>query len=248
MSPRLLAPLAVPLALLAGCAGQLRDYIGPVTDITAPQLARFGLNPAQARCMGTRLGDTLAPNQLRAFARALSSVQHGYADPARLTLRDVIWVANAMGDGAVPGAVARADAACGVTQATNYVRTQQAAAAAAVRRAEAEAAAANAPRASSWLNLGAAGSGQSIAVDASTLVREGALRTAWFRMTDPGAAAPGANVYLLVIDCAHHTINAKARERRGADGSVGERVDYPDNPLTVEGGTVMEIAFLSMCT
>jgi hypothetical protein len=248
MSLRIPAFFVLPLALLAGCAGQLRDYIGPTTNITAPQLARFGLNPAQARCMGTQLGETLAPNQLREFARALSSVQHGYADPAHLTLRDVMWVANAMGDGAVPGAVVRADAACGISQAIDYVRRQQGAEAAAARRAEAEAAAARVPPASSWLNLGAAGSGQSIAVDASTLIREGALRTAWFRMTDPGAAAPGANAYLLVIDCAHHTINAKARERRGADGSVGERVDYPDNPLAVEGGTVMEIAFLSMCT
>ena len=66
-------------------------------------------------------------------------------------------------------------------------------------------------------------------------------------MTDPGAP-PSLDAYLLVIDCAHRTINAKARERRTAEGGVAERVDYPDNPLPVEGGTVMEIAFLSMCT
>ena len=67
-------------------------------------------------------------------------------------------------------------------------------------------------------------------------------------MTDPGASAPSSDVYLLHIDCTGRTINARARERRTPDGAVAERVDYPDNPLAVEGGTVMEIAWLSMCT
>jgi hypothetical protein len=244
MSLRILAFLTL---LLAGCAGQVRDFIGPPSSITSAQFIRYGLNVLQARCMGERLAQGLSPRQLRMFARAAGTVRQGREDPARLTRRDLVWVANAMGDAAVPRALARADALCGVTAAETYAREQQEAEARAAHQAEATAAAVSTPRASTWLNLGAAGSGQSIAVDASTLVEEGRTRTAWFRMTDPGTAA-SPDTYLLVIDCAHRTINARTRERRAPDGSVAERVDYPDNPLAVEGGTVMEIAFLSMCT
>ena len=104
------------------------------------------------------------------------------------------------------------------------------------------------PRGPTWLNLGTAGSGQSIAIDAATIDQRGATRTAWFRLTDPGTTGPSNDAYLLLIDCAQRTINARSRERRDADGAVLEHIDYRDNPLPVEGGTVMEIAFLSMCT
>jgi hypothetical protein len=244
MSLRILAFL---IFLLAGCAGQVRDYIGPPSSIVSPQFIRYGLNVLQARCMGERMAGSLDPRQLRMFARAAGAVREGREDPARLTRRDLVWVANAMGDAAVPRALARADALCGVTAAETYARELQQAEAPAAHQAEAAAAPANAPRPSTWLNLGAAGSGQAIAVDAATLIEEGRTRTAWFRMTEPGGTR-SADAYLLVIDCAHRTINARTRERRAADGGVAERVDYPDNPLAVEGGTVMEIAFLSMCT
>jgi hypothetical protein len=237
-------PALLSVLLLAACAGQLRDYVGPISNITSPQMLRYGMNLAQARCMGERMGETLTPRQLRMFARAAGAVRQGYYDPARLTLRDLMWVANAMGDAAVPPALARADAACGVTAAADYAR----------RVAEADAAArrppappATAPRGQTWLNLGAARSGQTIAIDSSTLVQGPGTRTAWFRMTDPGAE-PSRDSYLLLIDCAHRTINAKARERRDPAGAVTDHVDYPDNPLPIEGGTVMEIAFLSLCT
>jgi len=244
MSSRILLFLAF---LLAGCAGQLRDYVGPRSSITQTQFIRYGLNVNQARCMGERIGESLSPRQLRLFARAAGALRQGTGHPAPLTPGDLLWVANTMGDGAVPRALERADTACGVSAAAAYAGQLQRVEELARRQAEAQAAAAAAPRVSTWLNLGAAGSGQSIAVDAATLVQDGGRRTGWFRMTDPGAAA-SPDAYLLVIDCPHRTINARARERRAADGSVGERVDYPDNPLPVEGGTVMEIAFLSMCT
>jgi hypothetical protein len=243
---RLMVPTLAPFLLLAGCAGQLRDYVGPVSNITSPQLLRFGLNVDQARCVGEKMGDTLRPRQLRMFARAAGAVRQGFYDPARLTFRDLMWVANAMGDGQVPPALQRADTACGVTQAENYARETAAAEAAA--RGPAAAAAPSAPAAPRWLNLGAAGSGQSIAIDAATINEVGEARSAWFRLTDPGSAAASPDTYLLQIDCAHRTINAKARERREPAGTVAQRVDYPDNPLPVEGGTVMEIAWLSLCT
>ena len=242
-----LVPLALSAAL-AGCAGQVRDYVGPRAEIVAPQLLRFEVNQMQASCIGQHLERQLTPRQLRMFARALGAVRQGYSNPARFTFPDVMWVANAMGDAAVPRALAQADAACGVTQALTYARETSAEAVARRRQAEEAAAAANAPRPASWLSLGAAPSGQAIAIDASTLVREGDVRTAWFRLTDPGTPGPSDNAYLLRIDCAARTINPRARERRSDVGAVSEHVNYPDNPLPVEGGTVMEIAFLSLCT
>ena len=235
-------------AALAGCAGQVRDYVGPRAGIVAPQLLRFQVNQMQATCMGEQLERRLTPRQMRMFARALGAVDRGYADPARFTWPDVMWVAQSMGDAAVPPALRQADAACGVSQALTYARENSEEAVAERRRAAEALAAANAPRPANWLSLGAAPSGQTIAIDASTLVRDGDRRTAWFRLADPGATGPSDNAYLLRIDCAARTINARARERRNAAGEVSEHVDYPDNPLRVEGGTVMEIAFLSLCT
>ena len=104
------------------------------------------------------------------------------------------------------------------------------------------------PRPAVWLNLGSALSGQSIAIDASTLEEDKALRQAWFRMTDPGAEAPSDDIFLLKVDCAGKTINATERRKLGTDGEVVETVEYPDNPLPVENGTVMQIAYLALCT
>jgi hypothetical protein len=252
-----LLPLAL-LVALAGCAGHVADYIGPRSGIVAPQLIRFGLDLAQTRCVGERLGETLTPKQLRLFARAAGAVRQGYYDPARLGLRDLLWVASSMRYAAVRRELDRAVAACGVAEAaapagpTGPARLGTPArpypGQTVFRPERPDGPAAAPPRRSAWLNLGAAGSGQSIAVDASSIEQQESRRSAWFRMTDPGAAAPSGDVYLLHIDCAGRTINAKARERRDAAGAVTDRVDYPDNPLAVEGGTVMEIAWLSMCT
>jgi hypothetical protein len=238
--------LALPfLWLLTACPGQLRDYVGPVSNITSPQLLRFGLNIDQARCVGEKMGETLRPRQLRMFARAAGAVRQGFYDPARLTFRDLMWIANAMGDGQVPPALQRADTACGVSQAENYARETAAAEAAARSPA---APAPGAPAAPRWVKRGAPRAGQSVAIDAATINEAGEARSAWFRLTDPGAAGASPDTYLLQIDCAHRTINAKARERREPGGTIAQRVDYPDNPLPVEGGTVMEIAWLSLCT
>jgi hypothetical protein len=251
-------PLAM-LSMLAGCAGHVADYIGPRSSIVSPQLIRYGLDLAQSRCVGERLGGMLSPRKLRLFARAAGAVRQGFYDPAQLSLRDLVHVSTYMGDPEVRIAVRRATSVCGATAPATV------------------AAAAPAPgpngitilgpgqlpppsgppgaqpalavtRAAVWLNLGAAGSGQSIAINASTIEEQGNQRSAWFRMTDPGAGTPSADTFLLHIDCSRRTINAKARERHDAGGAVAQHVDYPDNPLPVEGGTVMEIAWLSMCT
>src|SRR5687767_4232325 len=49
-------PLALP-ALLAGCAGNVADYVGPRAGIVSPQLIRYGLTLDQSRCVGEKLGN-----------------------------------------------------------------------------------------------------------------------------------------------------------------------------------------------
>jgi len=245
-----LLPLALlPLVLLAGCVGQLRDFVGPVSNTTSPQLLRFGLDLTQARCVGDKLGERLRPRQLRMFARAASAVHDGWFEPGRITLRDLNYLANHDPDAAFGPALTHALGACNVAPPPPL----QAGSPGNVVTGLTElpppggAATAGAPRAPTWLNLGAAGSGQSIAINASTIDEQGSRREAWFRLTDPGAP-PSQDSFLLEIDCGHRTINAKVRERRDATGAVIQHVDYPANPLPVEGGTVMEIAWLSLCT
>jgi hypothetical protein len=112
------------------------------------------------------------------------------------------------------------------------------------------AAAAASPR-TSWLNLGAASSGQSIGIDAMSIEQEGATRTAWFRMTDPGSGQPSNTAYRLRIDCSAQTVQPLALRQSGADGSqltMRQLVGPDAAPGPPESGTVLEIAFLSMCT
>jgi hypothetical protein len=233
-------PLALlPVCLLAGCVGQLRDFVGPVSHTTTPQLLRFGLDLDQARCVGDSLGERLRPRQLRMFARAASGVHDGWFEPGRITLRDLAYLAAHDPDAAFAPAFQRAVDSCHIVMPPAALPPVFALATPGAPPA--------APASPTWLNLGAAGSGQTIAVNASTIAQQGSRRTAWFRLTDPGAP-PSPDTFLLDVDCAHRTINAKTRERRDAAGAVVQHVDYPDNPLPVEGGTVMEIAWLSLCT
>lgn len=242
---RFLLPLALlSIVPLGGCVGELQDFVGPVSHTTSPQLLRFGLDLTQARCVGDKLGERLRPRQLRMFARAASALHDGWFEPGRLTLRDLAYLAAHNPDSAFGPALERAIGLCNVAMPPVPAPPV---ATAGPGQAAGSAPAPPPPRAATWLNLGAAGSGQSIAVNAATIEELGSRRRAWFRLTDPGTT-PSLDTFLLVIDCAHRTINAKSRERHDAAGAVAQHVDYPDNPLPVAGGTVMEIAWLSLCT
>lgn len=222
---------------VAGCAGNVADYIGPRSSIIADQLTRYGLAPADSRCVGERLGAALTPLQLRRFERVARSVERGYYDPARLTIRDLRHVASTMRDPQIRLELESAVALCGIAGETPSTAVSTPAA--------------PAPRAEAWLNLGAAPTGQAIAIDASSLEQQDAVRKAWFRLTNPGESQPLANAYLLRIDCGRRTIEALARRRQDASGLVSDYQEYPpgsEGPLPVEGGTVMEIAYLAMCT
>lgn len=239
----LLVPLAT-LALLAGCAGQVRDFIGPRSSIVRPQLIRYGFSLPEIACVGERLGEVLTPRQLRLLTRAAASVQRPYHDPERFSARDFVRVARSMADGRVGIEVSRALDAC-------RVRLPDAVATAAPMPEAPVAAAEPAPRPPAWLNLGAAGSGQAITIDAASLEQDGATRTAWFRMTDPAPAPPSLHSYRLRIDCARRTIQPLGHRRYDAAGAIAESREIgpeQEAPLPIETGTVTEIAYLSLCT
>ena len=231
-------PLALLLSSLTACAGNVADYVGPRSTIIRDQLTRYGYSLAQSRCVGIQLGRSLTPLQLRRFERIAATVRQGYFDPAQLTVRDLLHIASTMSDPEVRFELARANTTCGVGVQI-------------VAPAPAPEPSPPPSRPPAWLNLGAAPTGQAIAVDASTLEQDATSRKAWFRLTNPGEAQPLANAYLLRIDCSHRTIEALARRRQDAAGASSDYHEYtPDSegPLPVEGGTVMEIAYLALCT
>ncbi len=230
------------LGLTAGCAGNVADYIGPRAPIITPQLTRFGFDETQAQCVGLRLGSALRPLQLRKFARQAEAVnQSFFGAGSTLAPRDLAYIASHNRDSEVSTAMSEALQACSVSVAAPSPDTAVTNEVPAVNAA---------PREPTWLNLGAATSGQAIAVDASSLRQEGNLTTAWFRLTAPGATVSTGITYLLRIDCSARTISPQADRRQDAEGNVTERQyeQAEQGPLPIEGGTVMEIAFLSLCT
>lgn len=239
---RSLSPILIGLGLLAGCAGNIADHIGPRSGIIAGQLVRYGFDLNQSACVAERLGAGLTPLQLRRLERVASAVERGYFEPNRLTTRDFAYVAGTMDDPAAASALRAANDACGVTAAEK--------ARAAAKRAAAEKAAAEAaPPEPVWLNLGAAPTGQQIAIDAASLREEGAEREAWFRLTDPGENASHI-AYLLRVNCPARTIDPIGH-RKPDESGVEHYTEYPpedDDRMAVESGTVMEIAFLSLCS
>ena len=238
---RRLTLLLVP-ALLAGCAGQMRDFVGSRSAIVRPQLIRYGFSLTEITCVGDRLGSTLRPRQLRFLVRATSHIARPYYDPERFAPRDFAWAAGGLRDAAVDTAIRAAFAACNV-QAEPRI--------AAVPVPPPPAGGPIAPRPSVWLNLGAAPSGQAIAVDGASLEQEESARTAWFRMIDPPPAGTSLHAYKLRIDCGTRVIRPLAHRLYDAAGAVVEERDYVDSeqvPSNVESGTVTEIAYLSLCT
>jgi hypothetical protein len=228
-------PLLLLLPALGGCVGHLADFVGPAPQVVAPQLLRFGYDLDETRCVGGRLAATLRIHRLRDLATAAAAVRRGYYDPQRLTPRDLMWVATSLSRRPeIRGALEGANLACGVSTAPP---PPVVAVPPVPQAAPAE-----------WLNLGRAESGQSIAIDAASIEQAETTRTAWFRMTDPGASAPSPDICHLIVDCGARTINATERRRLDADGNVTETRAYPDNPLPVEQGTVMQIAWMSLCT
>ena len=232
-------PAAAALILLAGgCAGNVADYVGPRAGIISPQLIRFGMTLEQSRCVGDRMGKGVSPLWLRRLTRAASAMKRG-ASPGALTVDDLVRVSGTLANAKVKEELVAANDACAVTAAPPLAITDP--------TTGTDATATDAARTPAWLNLGAAPSGQSIAIDASTIQQDSSTRTAWFRLTEPGSAVPGQITYHLRIDCGARTIAEKARRKPDGTGATAE-VPGDDKPVPMERGTVMEIAWLALCT
>jgi hypothetical protein len=251
MCMRLLILFLPPLGLLAGCAGYALDYTKPKTSILAPELSRYGLDATQSRCVGDRLSASLSVWQLRQLQLSAASLTKGFSDPNRLTASDLLWVAKNVKDAKVGTETASAAEACGLGAAATVAGAPTPGTPAQAPAVASPPVASAKPAAATWVNLGAAATGQSIAVDASSLSEEGSYRSGWFRLTDPGAAARSASSYLLRVDCAARTINSMSVRKYDPAGTVAEQRDFGLNgegAAAVESGTVMQIAYLALCT
>lgn len=275
----LFVALLLPIAL-GGCAtGYLADRFAGREEILSAQLPRFGLSTQEASCLSGRLARRLTYGKLRQLERRANAVRQGLSNPARLTMNDLTIAANNVGDrevrlefdssvkacGIRPGSLAAAAPAEAPSVAATAASTPQSAQALAKTEAgafftgelpppsgaaPAAAAAGAAVLNPLWLNLGAADSGQSIAIDGSSVEREPDARIAWFRMMEANAT-PSLSWYRLRVDCTARTIEPKERRRVDAEGRELEHQVYPEGyerPAPIERGTVTEIAYLSLCT
>lgn len=241
------------LCLATGCAGYAIDYSKPKTSIVSSELARYGMDAKQSQCVSDRLGSTLSVWQLRQLQMRAASVTKGYSDPGRLTAGDLLYVARYVEDPKVAPELAQAVESCGVTGAQLAASGSNLSAAEAnpVEPRVAPNAAVSSVKAApvTWINLGSAPTGQAIAVDATSLRQEGAFRSGWFRLGKAGER--NANSYLLRVDCAAQTINSMELRKHGPNGEVTEQRSYGPNgegAVPARDGTVLEIAFLSLCS
>jgi hypothetical protein len=233
---RFLALLA--LSLTAGCAGYAIDYTKKRSEIIGPQLARYGFNPQQQACVAQRLEANLTVWQTRQLEIVAGSVPNGFYQFNRLTPADLAWAARNTESKAVAPAFEAAAAACGVSTAPPTLASAPAAPTPPVQVA---------PPPVTWVNLGVASTGQAIAMDRQSAQRTDP-RQAWFRVTNPGQVEASPVAYLLRMDCRARTINPMARRLEGVQ--VAEERNYGPNgegALPVEAGTVMELAWRSLC-
>jgi hypothetical protein len=190
-------PALLPLLMLAGCAGYAADYWKPKDSLIAAQLPRYGISAEDSRCVGERLTKNLSVWQLRQLADIARRLVP--RDGGALAPRDLAYVAGLVQDPKVGPEVAATLASCNVGQA-----------AAAATRPSPEPVTAPGlqpggsapPQPLRWIDLGAAETGQRIAVDISTVVMNAERREGWFRLSNPGETIPSADAYRLKVDCA----------------------------------------------
>ena len=239
-------PALLPLLLLAGCAGYAADYWKPKDSLIAPQLPRYGISAEDSRCVGERLTKNLSVWQLRQLADIARRLVP--KDGRALSPRDLASMAGLVQDPKVGPEVAATLAACNVAQGAAPPASTTTSDPAASQPGLVPGA--TAPQALRWIDLGAAETGQRIAVDISTVVMTAEKREGWFRLSNPGEASPSADGYRLRVDCAGRTITPTAARKYDAEGKVSQQEDYTaawQQPLPIEAGTVMEIAWKRLC-
>jgi len=249
------------LALLGGCRGYLVDRINPRSELVAPHLTRYGISGEPAKCVEARLTRELDVWQLRQFHDLAGRLNAGGSNPATFNPWDLVYVAGLVRDAEVAQHVQAALQACQLPMAPSVpipvavappVAPEKSAEAPATVAAPAASAGAPAAAAGTplWVNLGAAASGQGIAVDARSVTRESGARQAWFRLLRiNGDQIVGETGYLLRVNCEAKTITAHAGRTYGPGGALIEQKDYekPEGPLAIENGTVIEVAYHALC-
>jgi hypothetical protein len=243
--------------LLGGCAGYASDYWKPKAELITPQLARYGIEGEQGRCVEGKLTAALTVWQLRQLSDLASRLSPGGRNAAAFGPRDFMHIAGLVEDPKVRPEAQRALEGCGLDPAAGAA---VAASAQALSGASAPApGAAPSPSASAaggssqleplWVNLGAAQSGQGIAVDAASVTRGAGWRQAWFRLLNSDRNGVGDIGYLLRIECPERRITAHAGRKYAPDGTLSEQKDYPapEGPMGIETGTVIEVAYHALC-
>ena len=238
----------LPLALLAGCAGYAADYWKPKNSLIAPQLPRYGITAEQSSCVGERLTKNLSVWQLRQLADLARRLVPKAGNP--LSPRDLAYVAGLVPDPKVGPEVKATLEACGATATAAPATVPGPAVPLQGSPTPGLEPGATPPQALRWIDLGAAETGQRIAIDITSVVMNAEKREGWFRLSNPGEAAPSLDAYRLRVDCPGRTITPTAARKYNADGSVAQHEDYTaawQQPLPIEAGTVMEIAWKRLC-
>jgi hypothetical protein len=230
----------ISLATLGGCAGYAADYWKPKASLISAQLPRYAITGSAAACVEKRLTQDLSVWQLRQLADLAGRLVPGGTNPASLGPREFAYVAGLTEDSRVKPQVQA------ILDSCNVVRTAAAPPPAALPGTAPAAAPAKAGE-PLWVNLGAAQTGQGIAVDAASVTRGPSWRQAWFRLLNGGGAADVG--YLLRIDCPAKTIMALGGRKYAANGTLSEQKDYdkPEGPMGIEPGTVIEVAYHALC-
>jgi len=237
--------------LLGGCAGYAADYWKPKNNLIAPQLPRYGIAAEQSRCVGERLTKNLSVWQLRQLNDIARRLEPKAGNP--LTPRDLAYVAGLVQDPKVGPEVKATLEACGATTAATASAAPGPAPAAGSPTPGAAPGlepGATPPQALRWVDLGAAGTGQRIAIDITSVVMTADKREGWFRLSNPGETAPSLDAYRLRVDCPGRTITPTAARKYDSDGKISQHEDYTtawQQPLAIEAGTVMEIAWKRLC-
>jgi hypothetical protein len=232
---------------------QLRQFAN-VTRLIKDQ-AR--LTPGELVWLSTHVKDDAVPTQVR---QAVADCGVNTAvSPAVIAARNVPAAAAPAGTSAAPptgGIPANSPGAAPTLPGTGGIPANSADAAPSTVPSPGASSppSASAPSATAvpatWLNLGSGVDKQSISIDASTLQGDKPLRRAWFRILAAGVTS-SPNSYLLQIDCTGKTVNPLASRKHDPKGLVVEEVQHGANGAganPIQGGSVIEIAYLSLCT
>lgn len=238
----------LPLCLVAGCAGYAADYWKPKDSLIAAQLPRYGITAEQSGCVGERLTKNLSVWQLRQLADIAGRLTP--KSGGALSPRDLAYVAGLVQDPKVGPEVKATLDSCGAAGVRVPATVPGPAIALEGGAAQGLEPGATPPQALRWVDLGAADTGQRIAIDITSVVMTADKREGWFRLSNPGEAAPSLDGYRLRVDCPGRTITPTAARKYSADGKVAQHEDYTagwQQPLAIEAGTVMEIAWKRLC-